>query len=282
MRKRRCGAHHRLCPIGPSRWDRAYSSLMSARRRRRGGRAPHLPCGGPASPTTLEDRYVAQGIPDVDSIPNFGGKYHADGFDLTGAPNKQWVYNIVGNLPQHGGTITIRAPIVPVSVDLLAADGTVRFHLDATQYAQRALNSPIFQNAPYSSSSTPTQFTDAIQRAEFAKSAKSDWHTLLQPVLEPGVTIQLPHGSYGYAVWNSRPYAGQIAFIVVDDATLTNLLYPSSYSRPPDPSSVMGALEASGEITPQDITNPIAPPVIGRGPGVLVYIRGTWVGPGAG
>jgi hypothetical protein len=221
---------------------------------------------------THQNGHVAQGIPNIDSIPNFSGKYQADGFDLYGVPNKQWVYNIVGNLPQQGGTTTIRVPIVPVSVDLLAADGSVRFHLDATQYAQQALNSPIFQNAPYSSSSVPTQFTDAIQRAEFASSAKNDWHTLLQPVLEPEVTIQVPHGSYKYAQFISGPYAGQFAFVIVDDATLTNLLLPSTYSWPPDPRSVMGSLEASGEITPQDITTMIAPPVFGQYPYGGVYL----------
>jgi hypothetical protein len=223
-----------------------------------------------------QNGHIAHGIPDIDSIPNFNGKYHADGFDLNGAPNKQWVYNMVGNLPQHGGATTIRAPIVPVSVDLLAGDGSVRVHVDANQYAQQALNSPIFQDAPYSSSSVPTQFTDAIQRAEFASSAKSDWHTLLQPVVEPGVTIKLPYGSYSYAQWISGPYAGQIAFMVVDDATLSNLLYPSSYSWPPDPSSVMGALESSGEITPQDITTFLAPPLFGFIPPGFIYAGFHW------
>jgi hypothetical protein len=102
-----------------------------------------------------ENGHIAQGIASIDSIPNFNGKYQAEGFDLYGAPNKQWVYNIVGNLPQHGGVTTIRAPIVPVSVDLLGADGSTLFHVDATQYAQQALNSPIFQNASYSSSGVP-------------------------------------------------------------------------------------------------------------------------------
>jgi hypothetical protein len=223
-----------------------------------------------------QNGHVAHGITDLDSIPNFSSKYHADGFDPNGNSNKQWVYNIVGNLPQHGSTTTLRAPIVPVSVDLLAADGSVRFHVDANQYAQQALNSPIFQNAPYSSSSVPTQFTDAIQRAEFVSSAKNDWHTLLQPIVEPGVTIQLPYGSYGYAVFANGPYAGQIAFIVADDATLSDLMYPTTYSWPPDPTSVMGSLEASGEITPQDITTFLAPPVFGLIPPGFIYAGLHW------
>jgi hypothetical protein len=57
----------------------------------------------------------------------------------------------------------------------------------------------------------------------------------------------------------------------VYDATLTNLLIPSASSWPPDPSSVIGGLEASGEITPQDIATLLAPPVFGLIPGVGLY-----------
>ena len=170
--------------------------------------------------------HIAHGLTNIDSIPNFSGKYQADGFDPSGAPNKQWVYNTVGDPPQHGGTTTIRVPIIPVSLDLLAPDGSVLVHVDANHDVPPTLNSPLFQNAPYSSSSTPTQFTDAIQRAEFASSAKSDWHTLLQPVVEPGVTLEMPWGSFGYAVWASGPQAGQIAYVLLDDATFDNLMFP--------------------------------------------------------
>src|SRR5260370_39537718 len=52
--------------------------------------------------------HIDQGLTNIDSIPNFSGKYHADGFDPSGNPNKQWVYNTIGNPPQHGGTTTIR------------------------------------------------------------------------------------------------------------------------------------------------------------------------------
>ncbi len=58
-------------------------------------------------------------------------------------------------------------------------------------FVQPVLNSPVFQNASYSSSPVPTQFTDAVQRAEFAHSAKDDWHTLLGPVVKTGRTMTL-------------------------------------------------------------------------------------------
>jgi hypothetical protein len=203
--------------------------------------------------------HLTQGLTNIDSIPNFSDKYHADGFDPSGNPNKQWVYNTVGAPPEHGGTTTIRVPIIPVSLDLLAPDGSVLVHVDATHDVQPILNSPLFQNAPYSSSTAPTQFTDAIQRAEFASSAKSDWHTVLQPVVEPGVTLEMPWGSFGYAVWPSGPHAGQIAFVLLDGATVGPLLFPTTFSWPADTSSVMGAMEASGEVTPHDITTFLFP-----------------------
>ena len=179
----------------------------------------HSPLGHEENLPALKhvNGHIAQGIPNIDSVPNFSGKYHADGVDQNGTPNKQWVYNTVGTLPQHGGTTTIRVPIIPISLDLLAPDGSLLIHDDATPDAQPTLNSPLFQNATYSSSSTPTQFNDAVQRAEYASSAKSDWHTILQPVVEPAVTIEIPWDDYGAVLYTSGPRAGQIEFVLLDD-----------------------------------------------------------------
>jgi hypothetical protein len=94
--------------------------------------------------------HIASGIPNIDSIPTFSGKYHADGFDPNGTPNKQWVYNTIGSLPQHGGTTTIRVLIIPISLDLLNPDGSLFIHEDATPDVQPTVNSPLFQNTPYS------------------------------------------------------------------------------------------------------------------------------------
>ena len=246
------GAGRCACPGG----RRATSAAASPMRTPAGwplARSPSTP-----SPTTTSrsgnlpaqkhaNGHIDQGITNIDSIPNFSGKYHADGFDPSGTPNKQWVYNTVGALPQHGGTTTIRVPIIPVSLDLLAPDGSVLVHVDANHDVPPTLNSPLFQNATYSSSSTPTQFNDAIQRAEFASSAKSDWHTLLQPVVEPGVTLEMPWGSFGYAVWPSGPQAGQIAYVLLDGATVDNLMFPTTtYSWPPDTQHGHGGLGGLG------------------------------------
>ena len=53
------------------------------------------------------------------------------------------------------------------------------------------MDSPIFQRADYTSSEVPTQFSDAVQRAEFNNVMKYDWHTLLKPSLKPSRTLSV-------------------------------------------------------------------------------------------
>jgi hypothetical protein len=221
------------------------------------GRISGLPSGSHVKSLNLPAQghangHVAQGLPNIDSIQNFSGKYHADGFDPNGNSNKQWLYNMVGNLPEHGGSTSINAPVIPVSLDLLAPDGSVLFHDDANQYLQPTLRSPIFQNASYSSSGTPTQFTDAVQRAEFASQAKSDWHTVLHPAPKSGLTMRLPSGTYFFA----QNGDGSIAFVLVDANTFESLLFPSST---PDNTTIIGAAEVSGAITTKDISTFLFP-----------------------
>jgi hypothetical protein len=199
--------------------------------------------------------HVAHGIPNIDSLVNFSGKYHADGFEPNGLANKQWLYNTVGNLPQHGGTTVINAPIVPVAIDLRNYDGSPRFvgsHrliYDPMQYVTPVLNSPVFSNASYSSSDTPTQFSDAIQRAEYAKSAKPDWHTLLAPSVKTERTMVLIRGTYRFAL---NADGTCCAFVLVDANTFANALFPTTV--PVDASTPVGAAELAGDITTKDIS----------------------------
>jgi hypothetical protein len=137
------------------------------------------------------------GIAGIDSIPNFNGQFFADGFDANGNPNRHWYTNTVGNPPQQGGTTLINAPVQPVSVELDDVNGnlvTVAGHpliSDVTPFVQPALNSPVFSTAIYTSGADATQFSDAIQRAEFFDSAKPDWHTLLVPAQLPNITMHI-------------------------------------------------------------------------------------------
>jgi len=200
--------------------------------------------------------HTSQGIFGIDSLLNFNGEFHADGVDSNGAPQSKWYYNMIGQLPQHGGTTVINAPIVPVNVDLLDFDGSVRFHIDVMQYLSNVVNSPVFQNATYSSSSTPTQFTDAVQRAEFYNTAKSDWHTLLNPSVKPARTMRIPRGTYQFARYSSGPLAGQIAYVLVDYNTFGNLLFPATET---DTTTPIGSAEHAGDITTKDLSTFLFP-----------------------
>ena len=46
--------------------------------------------------------------------------------------------------------------------------------------------------------------------------------------MEPGVTLEMPWGSFGYAVWSSGPQAGQIAFVLLDGFTVDDLMLPTT------------------------------------------------------
>lgn len=192
------------------------------------------------------------GIADIDSLPNFTKHFKAEGVDWYGNPNSIWYYNMVGNPPELGGTTAINAPIIPVSVDLLDYDGSVRFHVDADRYVNPVLQSPVFQNSTYTSSDTPTQFTDAVQRAEFARSAKADWHTVLAPAVKQGRTMRIPRGTYRFA----RNRDGSIRYVLVDIDTFVNLLFPVTAT---DTTTLIGAAENAGDITPKDMSTFLFP-----------------------
>lgn len=137
------------------------------------------------------------GIFGIDSIPNFNGQYFVNGLDPSGNPNSHWYTNTVGNPPQMGGTTVIGAPIQPVDVELDDANGNlliINGHpmiSSATPYVAPVMNSPVFSNAIYSSSDIPTQFSDAIQRAQFFSNMKPDWHTLLKPRVAAPLTLHI-------------------------------------------------------------------------------------------
>jgi hypothetical protein len=137
------------------------------------------------------------GIYGIDSIPNFNGQFFADGFDFNGNPNRHWYTNTVGNPPQMGKTTVIGAPIQPVSIELDDADGNLLvvngqpMISDATQFVAPVLGSPVFSNFTYSSGTQPTQFSDAIQRAEYYNNMKPNWHTLLGAAPKANLTMHI-------------------------------------------------------------------------------------------
>jgi len=233
---------------------------------------------GPPATSKNGMAHARFGIPNIDSVPNFNGQYFTAGQDPNGNPQNHWYFNTLGNPPQMGGTTTLNAPIVPVSLDLRNADGTPRFvkvvkgvvttctnppgrgckrlFFDAAPFIQPILDSPVFSNAHYTSSDAPTQFADAVARAEY-QGAKPDWHTLLAPSVKTGRTMTLLRGTYQFAL-NAD---GSCCFVVlVNVFTFENKLFPPTFTFPPDSSTPVGAAEAAGDITTKDISTFFFPP----------------------
>jgi hypothetical protein len=218
------------------------------------------------------------GIPNADSVVNFNGQYFTPGQDSNGNPQQHWYFNTLGNPPQQGGTTTVNAPIVPVSLDLRNADGSPRFvkvvgpnvvtcanppdpschrlFFDATPFIEPILESPVFSNANYTSSPVPTQFADAVARAEYSK-AKPDWHTLLAPSVKTGRTMTLLRGTYQFSL---NADGTCCFFVLLNVNSFENALFPSTSTFPPDSSTPIGAAEASGDITTKDLSTFFFPP----------------------
>ena len=129
-------------------------------------------------------------LANVISVPNFTRSFTVNGVTFP--------YTMVGNDPSLGHVTTIPTKIVSVSLKLLNADGTVFDTVDATRFVVPALNSPNFQRFKYEPNATAgipaesTQFSDAVQRAEFASSMDPSWHTELAPQVVDNITITVP------------------------------------------------------------------------------------------
>lgn len=198
-------------------------------------------------------RSNANGIPGVDSVTNWNGSFQTPGFDPNGKPKDSWIYNMVGNPPAKGGTTRINAPVVPVALDLLNPDGTVFLHYDPTPFILPTLQSPVFENSTYTSSPAPTQFADAVQRAEFWNSMAPDWHTMLLGSLKQVRTMQVPAAYYYYALKSNGECC---LFVLVDGNEFVNLFFPTVST---DTTTPIGAAENAGDITTKDISTFLFP-----------------------
>jgi hypothetical protein len=193
------------------------------------------------------------GIPGIDSLSNWDGAFKTPGFDPNGKPRNSWFYNMVGNPPQKGGTTNINAPVVPVALDLLNPDGSVFLHYDPKPFILPTLQSPLFQNSTFTSSPTPTQISDAIQRAEFFNTMAPDWHTMLLASLKQQRTMQVPSGFYSYALKGNGKCC---LFVLIDINEFFNLLFPTVAT---DTTTPIGAAENAGDITTKDISTFLFP-----------------------
>ncbi len=207
----------------------------------------------------------------VDSLPNWSSSFYVFGFDPFGNAQFTWQYTMVGHAPfgkgkgndddWEGETTRIHAPIIPVIVDLRNFDGSPRFvggHRlisDPTKYVNPVLNSPVFSKSTYSSSEEPTQFTDAVQRAEFFHKSDDEWHTLLRPRVAPTRTMVLIRGTYRFAL---NPDGTCCAFILVDEGVFASKLFPPTYDLS-DNTTVIGQAEFSGDIQTRDLSTFLFP-----------------------
>jgi hypothetical protein len=200
------------------------------------------------------------GVLGVDSIPSFTSYFYrgdtASYFQFT------WPYTMVGHTPLaqgddsdwQGETTRINAPVIPVTVVLLDTDGTTRIVggkplvSTATQLVGPTLSSPIFSTTSYSSSRTPTQYTDAVHRAQFFNLADDDWHTLLRPMPTAALTMALPRGSYSFAL---NADGSCCKFILVDINAFSNGLFPATAA---DTTTPIGNAENNGLIHTKDIS----------------------------
>src|SRR5260370_11405256 len=185
---------------------------------------------------------------------------HGGGIDPNGNPQHIWHYSMVGNPPELGGTTVFNAPIVPVSLDLRDQFGHPRFFnghrlfYDVTPFVQATVNSPVFQNSPYTSSECPTHFTNAVPRAEFADRMRPNWHTVLNPSVKATRTMVLIKGTYRFA---PNADGSCCLFVLVDANTFVNELFPSTF--PFDNSTAVGSAENAGDITTKDISTFLFP-----------------------
>jgi len=197
---------------------------------------------------------------DLDTLMNFNKHFKTDGVDQNGNPQHIWYTSTVGNPPELGGTTIIDTSIIPVSLDLRDYDGSLRYvngqrlFYDVTPFIAPVLASPMYQTASYSSSDLPTQFADAVQRAEYYNQMRSDWRTLLAPSVKTVRVMQLIRGTYEFALNDDGTCC---AFVLVDDSAFYNALFPASATV--DGSSIFGAAQLAGDITTKNITSFLLP-----------------------
>jgi hypothetical protein len=138
-------------------------------------------------------------------------------------------------------------------------DGSPRFvngqrlFVSARPYAEPMVKSPVFARTWYDSSEVPTQFVDAIQRAEFFGKAPEKWHTLLLPRISTERTIVLIRGTYRYSL---NADGTCCAYVLIDENTFANALFPATVA---DNTTVMGAAELSGDIQTHEISTFLFP-----------------------
>jgi hypothetical protein len=210
------------------------------------------------------------GIQGIHSLINFTGQYTYPGVDSNGNPQSVWPWAMVGRSPRTQMPSVIPANIIPVKLQLLDKDGNVAsvngqpLVYDASQFVDGVLNSPIFRFVKWGTSIFPTQYLDAFMRAQFWKGAGDGdldgddhiselWHTWLFPLVRTTRTMQLPFGSYYYALNKDGTCC---KFVLADEGAFGNALFPPTAT---DTTTPIGAAENAGEMTTHDISTFLFP-----------------------
>ena len=128
-------------------------------------------------------------IDGLNTIATFDGAFVAE---AGGSQSGNFRFTMIGNDPRVGGTTVYPAAIDEVSLQLLAADGSLFKTVPFAPFEQKVLNSPNFVPLDYRSGHS-IEYADAIHRAEFYNSMKSNWHTLVFPQVVNRVTIAIPY-----------------------------------------------------------------------------------------
>jgi chitinase len=107
----------------------------------------------------------------VNSVPNFSSSFTFGG--------TTYPYTMVGADPKKGGATRVDAALVSIQFffDEFADQNGNNIVIDAATVVSTFLNGPNIETAAYGTGNT--QFSDAVQRAEFFNVMKPDWHTLL-------------------------------------------------------------------------------------------------------
>jgi hypothetical protein len=198
----------------------------------------------------------------IDTLINFSGSFTTPGFDTDGNPQSVWPYTMVGRPPEQNRTTRFQAPVIPVTVELLDASGKVGTTASGAPLRMvtgqdtidLTLNSPVFQKVRTTAGNV--QLTDGVMRSEFffrAGDGDGDaddqgYHTVLEPHVKTGRTIQLPFGTYRFA---PRADGTCCLFVLAEINAFANLLFPPTAD---DTTTVMGAAEHAGDMKPADIT----------------------------
>ncbi len=190
-----------------------------------------------------------------DSLVHWSDSFTADGFDPNGNPQSVWNYTMIGNSPESNRPSAIRAPIVPVTLELVKKDGSVLRDVVTPSIIDATVHSPIFE--PFTYTSGTGQFTDQMQRASFwnrfahfgEDNDGPGWHTVLLPVVQRTRVMRLPSGSWLAALNDDGTCC---SFVEADADVFVNLLFPPA--GPVTNATIIGDAELSGDMTTRDLT----------------------------